>query len=114
MTSLGTIPTTGSPHIWFGAAGDFIGAVGVNTIKEFAELASLHPDIAEALSGRASTVTPEITPDEILEAISADVHATRVPASMVNHETWDNSRTFPMAIDDNPGRGYVKVLGVTL
>lgn len=90
---------------------DWIGAIGVDTVEEFADLVMTSEEAREEL-----TSWPDATREQVMTALTVayDVHAIKVPVPVFRLEYWDGSNIHDIAISDNPGRGYVKVLGVHL
>lgn len=100
-----------SKQVWISEDGGFIGARGVNSVREMAELIATEPDLFDSLY--LDIDTPEA--EHIEQAlIGLGVHAMILSVGEFAKERWDDSRVFPCDFGDKPGRGYVKVLGVNL
>ncbi|ANJ26797.1 hypothetical protein [Agromyces aureus] len=98
-------------RIWYNADVDYIGAVGISSVREMAELAVKEPDITDAL-GLHEVEDPTVEQvEEVLNELN--IEASRVPAAVLHNERWDGViATIPL--DAKPGSGYVKVLGTNL
>lgn len=97
---------------------DYLGVVGADSVREMAEIACSDPDtedaVAEILCAHSEG---DDVPSSTVDAVAAlfeelTVSAIRIPVPVFASEKWDESKCFPCAIEDRPGRGYVKVLGV--
>lgn len=100
-------------RIWFNADLDFLGATGVNSLREMAELA-----LADGNEYVLETVMVFDDERPTVEAVEKHlewlgVKAERVPTAILHNEYWEMTFVYPCAFDDKPGRGYVKVLGVS-
>ena len=96
---------------WIGADGDFLGVSNAYSLDEMAQaiVADDHTAwyLAEHYDVGMGTVESVLAwLDEV------DVRSVKIPARNFHDERWLNE--FPCAMDANPGRGYVKVLGVSL
>lgn len=100
--------------IWFNPEADYIGATGVNSVEDLAELvlADGSEHIVDLFDFDPDV---ELTVSDVAKVL--DFYGVRpeiVPVSYLRREQWDSAQTFPCEIDARPGRGYVKVLGVGL
>lgn len=98
-------------QIWYNDSGEYVGATGVDSVRELAELV--------VKDGFASGVIildkDDPTVDEVEEVLlDLGVHALAVPVRHFPKEQWDSSRVRSMGVGDKPGRGFIKVLGLHL
>lgn len=99
-------------NIWYNAECSYVGATGVDSVEEMAELAlaqgnehiidlfDFDPDVDLMLS------------DVVKVLNGLRVEATVIPAAHLHRERWDSGNSWTVALDAKPGRGYVKVLGI--
>ena len=97
-------------RIWYNSEVEYIGARGVDTVREMAELAIESGTIIDVFD------MPEDTTIEDMEAKLSwyGVEAVAVPISHFDRERWDSGVVRTIPLDASPGRGFVKVLGVGL
>lgn len=102
--------STNKRQIWVSEY-DWIGAIGVDTVEEFAALVMTSEEAREELTGH-----PDASLARVMTGLTVayHVHAIKVPVPVFRLEYWDGSNIHSMDIDARPGRGYVKVLGVHL
>ncbi|MFC5930894.1 hypothetical protein D6T64_11935 [Cryobacterium melibiosiphilum] len=98
-------------QIWLSVETEFIGATGCNTVREMAELAHADTDVMDALEFEYPTPTVD---DVESRLFGMGVTGTMIAAARVRQEKWDMAHTWSCNLDDKPGRGYCKVLGVSL
>lgn len=101
------------PFIWINESGSYLGAIGVNSVSEMAQLIvdQGERDYFDALY--LEDELPNVqTVERALELMQ--VHPILLSSGEYRKEQWDNSKVFPCEFDSRPGRGYVKVLGVQL
>lgn len=99
--------------IWYNPDVEFIGAMGVNSVREMAELA------LAAGNEEIIDVLDFIEDNPSVETVAAHlewrgVTAERIPTTYLRREQWEMANVYPCKFEDKPGRGFVKVLGVSL
>lgn len=101
---------TTKPSVWISSDAYFIGAVGVNSVDEMAQLIWDKPD-----SDELDTLCPD-QPDRSLEGLKAEmrkrsVRCMAVPEGIIDHERWDEPE-IPLAENEEPEPGFIKVFGL--
>lgn len=94
----------------------FLGATGVNTVHEFAELIANDQNVLDFLDF-LSPVEQLLTVEEIEKVLwDNDVHAILISIAYFYSDTerWDSSKIYNVRLDAVPDRGWMKVLGVNL
>lgn len=107
---------TGEPkkrktEAWIGADGDFLGVSNAYSLDEMAQaiVADYHTAWYLKEYDEVDTSSTESVRAWLEEV---DVRSVRIPARWFHEERWADE--YPCAMDAHPGRGYVKVLGVSL
>ena len=92
---------------------DYLGVTGADSLDEMVTAIMASQDALFGLSETGLNVATEAEVRELLEG--EVIHPVKVPTAYLHAERWDGSRIFPLgSLDEKPGRGYVKVLGVRL
>lgn len=99
-----------SKRIWYNPEVEYIGATGVNSAEEMATLALEDGEVLNALDVDEGATVSDVVKVLNIHGILPEI----VPSSYLRRERWDATQTTACAIDEKPGRGYVKVLGVSL
>jgi hypothetical protein len=95
----------------------FIGATGVNTVHEFAELISTDKNVLDFLDVLALDKELLTVEDIERELNACGVHGILISIAYFysGAEVWDGSKIHsPVPLDAIPDRGWMKVLGVNL
>jgi len=104
--------------IWYNPDAEYIGATGCDTIREMAELAKDDTgngieDLLFNGEGDWPVIENPTLDDFEARLIAMGVEPVRIAASHARQESWEPEWTHACAVGDKPGRGYVKVLGVS-
>lgn len=101
-------------QVWI--AEDFIGATGISTVHEFAELISTDKDVLDFLDVLAPDKELLTVEDIERELNACGVHGTLISIAYFysDAEIWDRSKIYNVPLDAIPDRGWMKVLGVNL
>jgi len=105
--------STPKKSIWYNPDASYLGTTGCNSVREMAELVFADPGYFELL---LSWVEPE---DITLDRVEAelDVLGVRAQTLSIAHSrmgSWNPALVTVCAVDAKPGRGRIKVLGVSL
>lgn len=97
--------------VWYNPEVSFIGAVGVSSARDVARLILyVDPGILDVLDIEDEDPTVEQVADELTDM---GLRAMAVPTALLKQEVWDSAHVRNIDMDAKPGRGYVKVLGVS-
>lgn len=96
---------------WIGADGDYLGVSSVYSLDQMAAAIAADESVCWHLAEYHDVDTS--TASSLREWLDAvDVRPAKVPAATFHSDQWPYE--IPVALDAKPGRGYVKVLGVSL
>lgn len=100
-----------SVDAWIGADGDYLGVSNVFSLDQMAATIAADEEVCWHLAKYHDVDTSSVERvrawlDEV------DVRPAKVPAATFHNDQWPYE--IAVAIDANPGRGYVKVIGVSL
>lgn len=97
-------------QIWYNGTVDYIGATGVDTVRQMAELAAADRSIVEALDIIEWPASVHIVETALHER---GVEALAVPVAAFRNEVWEGQE-ISIHLEGRPGRGRIKVLGTSL
>lgn len=107
--------TSKGTHVWQAVDADYIGSTGTNSIEEFAHaiLTSDDPGIHEVIGLDEDVMAEDTMLSRVINFLeSHGAKAVAVPTRILGEERW-NGRYREIEMDARPGRGYVKVIGVS-
>jgi hypothetical protein len=98
-----------SAEVWL-TEDRYIGCIGTNLVTEMAEAVAADEEMVDALGLVMSD-------QDLVERVegrltSLGIKPIRVSVPIFHCERWDGSQISPCELDDRPGRGFRKVIGV--
>lgn len=99
------------PRIWYSAETDFIGAIAINSVDKFLELVLANPEVLDVLMGENVNFGRADVYRRIMEL---GITTVAVPTLYLKFEKWKPEKIFSIDMEDTPGKGYTKVLGLHL
>lgn len=96
---------------WIDIEGEYLGVRGVYSLVEMARAICDAQDVCEHLA-KYDMVDTSSQESVLAWLEEVGVRSSKVPVSWLDQERWPGD--IPILLDEKPGRGYVKVLGVSL